>query len=351
MTDLAQRIAALAPEKLALLERRLSERLGRAGNATLPPAGGSGGNGDSRPTDADAESTDRAAGLKPNDGDTAAGIPLNGNHHGRSLPEVDRFSDEDVNLFLTHLNTAESAAESPSGVRPAPDAAAPDQASPEAYDASTITRIGRGEQYDLLTNIDQLFDEEVDAFITNMFTEREIADALSALRAPTPALNHRAPAAARTPAADDSRTRSTSGEYRAEGLASTFTAGADVARLFEQAYLAYARLLQEVGLESQWKAAEAHHAYAWDTREILMQGGDQDLHDEAAQNYARSLEEARAESRRRFEDAYLNYLEEIREVWLQLDAATVGPDSLAAVGRGMAMAANLAAETIDGSSA
>jgi FkbM family methyltransferase len=279
-----------------------------------------------------------------------AAISPNGHYESDGLREVDRFSDEDVNSFLSHLDTVEAAAEPPPAVGTVPSAA-PELAAPEAYDANTITRIVHGEQYDLLTNLNLLFDEEVDLLLTNMFTETEIADGLSAIRVPTPTLDRGTPVGARTPDAYDFQTRTIPGGFREDGLASIRPAGADVARLLEQAYLTYTRMLQEIGLESQWKSAEAHHAYAWDTREILMRGGDQSLHDEASQNYALSLEEARTHSQRRFETAYLNYLEEVREIWVRMDVAAVVPGSLEAISRGMAMAANLAAGTLGGSRA
>jgi FkbM family methyltransferase len=282
-------------------------------------------------------------------GSPDADLTRGGNHQGRALLEVDRFSDEDVNSFLSHLDTAEAAPEPSAAARQA----APETDSPRAYDTGPITRIGDDEQYDLLSNLDRLADEEVDSFLANIFTEEEVADAVAFLRSSAAAPDRAARAGALPSAAHGSpnraaepRVRTNSDATRVREIASTLSEGADVARLFELAYLTYARAVQEIGLEAHWETAEAYHAYSWDTHEVLRQGGDRSLLDEASQDYALSLEEADARSRLRFEEAYLNYLEEVREVWLRPGAEAVGPGSLAAIGRGMAMAANLAAGTL-----
>lgn len=399
MDDLAQRIAALPPEKLALLERRLNQRLGQTGDAVRTAGGGN--NGPAPFTDARQETAGRSSDLPqvervlepehlrpdafapshntppkpdgegeyaappPRDGppsgaeemfvapfteagkavsgdglgDAAGGSP-NGHDAGMRMAEVDRLSDEDVNAFLSHLSSVGAAAEaSPQNGR----AAVSDQSPPEEANAGPITSMGRGESHDLLANLDQLSDEEVDSFLDNMFTEEEIEKAYSAINSPLWAQGWPERTAVRPPE-PVSRTRPDSSS--AVRFTAMSWAGAEARGLFEQAHLTYTLSLQAAGWNAQREIAEAHLTHMQAAREVFTNGGGQDLLDEAAKNYTLALQEARVRRLADAGEAYLKYVEEVQSLWVQLDVEVIDPVSLRAISHGMALVAHSASSNL-----
>ena len=246
-----------------------------------------------------------------------------------------------MDSFLIHLKNIEAVAEAPAAAAPASTKAPSRLPSEDDYN-NLITRVTTGAEYTLLENLHLLSNEEVDLFLDTMFTESEVARALSLINssAGAPATH----AAKREPSPLSSPTDAPPDRPLSEGLASHRLADAGLIRRFEQAALDLARAVQDAGVNARRQTEEAYFNHLWAAREILAQGGGGELLYEASQDYVVAVQAAQRESQAGVEEAHLTYAREILDIWQQTDVVDLSPSLLWAVSQSMAAAAHFTAE-------
>jgi hypothetical protein len=174
MGDLADRVAALSPEKLELLERRLARRrasvaqapTASTANASGPESGegpSSGSNGEGRTPGAPPQATPEPPSRQPGRPDTSVGREARGvieqaqKEPEQLLSSLTELSDESVDLLLRQMLDE--------GSTPPPAAEEPSQ----AWSGNLTEQAqSQGSAEELLENLDQFSDQDVDSLLAEL---------------------------------------------------------------------------------------------------------------------------------------------------------------------------------------
>jgi hypothetical protein len=348
MSEIAQRIASLSPEKLALLERRLKKQEADA----------------SSPIERDSSLSDKLSKDKSRDYTSMANPALSrirsqdetkqthssainslsrGNEENL-LANLDQLSDEEVDTLLGRMLAEEEAARMPAAAS-LTSTASPSRSEPRNNNGKTINRADSFNEEELLANLDQLSDEEVDMWLGRMLATEKAAGMSAASSSASTPVRSQSELSGHRSFDLAAQQKSHSRNAQVKEFSSLESSPASVQEPFEHAYFTYARILQKVWWDYQKRSGEAYLTYMRDMQEAWIDAQEQKS-GEAYFTYMQSLQQAWMDAQKRFAEAYLSYLQALQSAWTLVDIEAIDPNSLWAISHSIGMAVSSASSTI-----